>query len=99
MNTKHTPTPWKKGARINEDHGIRIDSPSGLVAIARGAGGPWSDVESNAKHIVHCVNQHAALVAALDNCLKELDFIFPPGGPYITAQVEARALLADEVGK
>jgi hypothetical protein len=48
----HTPGPWRKGARVPERHAIRILSDVGLlVAEARGAAGPWSRVEANARLI------------------------------------------------
>ena len=57
MNAKPTPGKWKKGARVPERHAIRIlDRRGFLVAEARGAGGPWTEVEGNAALIVAAVN-------------------------------------------
>jgi hypothetical protein len=54
---KPTPGNWKKSERVPERHAIRILAQDGsLVAEARGAGGPWADVEANAALIVAAVN-------------------------------------------
>jgi len=64
--SKHTPGPWKKGERVPERHAIRILGKNGLlVAEARGAGGPWKEVEANARLIVAAPD----LLTALRLCL------------------------------
>ena len=53
----HAPGPWRKGERESYLHAIKIIDERGfLVAEARGATGPWADVEANARLIIAAVN-------------------------------------------
>lgn len=71
----HTPTPW-----TNDEHSVYVWSKEGNVCVCgdptadtivgyteagRSTAGLHAAV-ANAHHIVHCVNNHAALVAALE---------------------------------
>lgn len=60
-NPQHSSTPWKKLWCKNKEDEYIIEHPETLEGIA------FCPKESNAKHIVHCVNNHDALVSALED--------------------------------
>lgn len=62
MKTQHTPTPWK----LNKEKSGQIENSNGYI-IAQAY---QNKTEDNAKHIVHCVNNHAALVEALERIIE-----------------------------
>ena len=68
--TKHTPTPWwTESERRPEKHGDQkttITQKDFDIASCFGTGETAED-GANAAHIVHCVNLHDELVAALEN--------------------------------
>ena len=71
---EHTPTPWKL---INEKTIVGADHPrQGYVAdvnLHRSNDQQHPDGAINAAHIIHCVNNHEALLQALKSLVKEID--------------------------
>jgi hypothetical protein len=64
----HTPTPWRRNyTLVCTEDGATITSCQALLeaTVAGGLSGDDLD-EANAAFIVHAVNQHASLVAALE---------------------------------
>ena len=61
---EHTPTPWKVGASSK----VKIFRSDDLTMVCECDHSQitFEESESNADHIVRCVNSHDALVAALD---------------------------------
>ena len=61
----HTPTPWwfcEESFYIKSEEGNQDGIPTHIANVS-GAGG---EMRANAAHIVHCVNAHADLLAALE---------------------------------
>ena len=71
---KHAPTPWKL---INEKTIVGTDHPrQGYVAdvnLHRSNDEQQPDGDTNAAHIVRCVNNHESLLNALKSLVKEID--------------------------
>lgn len=68
----HTPTPWEVGKYGR----VQAESSSGPLSSIVVSGFTLTggvEAESNARHIVKCVNYHDRLVAALDDCVQHLD--------------------------
>lgn len=60
MTTKHSPTPWRV---VSTPRAVVVDVNGFSVDVGRD-----QQPETNAAHIVACVNAHPALVAALEAC-------------------------------
>jgi len=83
----HTPTPWKT-VRRHPDPDTRKSFVEIMPEVG-GCWGEWSSQEiaalyaadvgsiqdANARRIVHCVNTHDALVAALERLIESADFL------------------------
>ncbi len=61
MTTKHTPTPWRMDYQP-EEHLWKITDGWDFIGQALH--------KPNAAHIVHCVNTHDEMLAALKNCVR-----------------------------
>lgn len=104
MNTKHTPLPWRRASTAAADeYSTRIlDSRKNTIAICpmpADGSADYEVAEANAAHIVHCVNQHAALVAALAGIVANYNGQIDCLNPIICGEdfiADARALLAAE---
>lgn len=84
MTNKHTELPWAVFKEPETGNWFVVNSPSGLVCDMDG-NGHTEDV--NARHIVHCVNNHHRLREALDSLVDEPDDV--------NCRAYARALLAE----
>jgi hypothetical protein len=102
--TKHTPTPWRHFPYAGSDFGICGDEETHKdLAIVRGIG---NNDDTNAAHIVECVNSHDTLVAERDEfrrILEQLSRLAPsdeglgghaPAQAYAVVVANARAALA-----
>mgnify|MGYP000747659551 CR=1 FL=1 len=78
----HTPTPWKFAQEsIDPEWAIVTDADGNIIANVNSETGP--DIpplvstkmprDANAAHIVHCVNNHDALLQALKALVREID--------------------------
>ena len=67
---EHTPTPWKVGASSK----VKIFRADDLTRVCECDHSQiaFEESESNADHIVRCVNSHDVLVEALEECLNQL---------------------------
>jgi hypothetical protein len=106
MTTKHTPTPWHVDTiPINP---FSIHWSGGCIAECALPENGWSgmtvyETESNARHIVHCVNMHDQLVEALEGIVAlakdpagstfELKEVFGFENSCRPAQSEGKAIL------
>jgi hypothetical protein len=98
MTTSHTPTPWRNGKKYKSD----IYTGDGSKTIARVIFGNIlsSQAAADAAHIVHYVNAHDDLVAALKFMISEFKSAISAatqgnGDPEIYAGlIQARAALA-----
>lgn len=91
--SKHSPTPWT-GAPVSGVYWLTYGITSGdkFVAYVQ----RQSDADSNAARIVHCVNLHDGLVAAIKTA-KEILFAEARCGS--SAASDASVILADALAK
>lgn len=98
----HTPTPWQVVKNSMGDP-VKIFAPYSLghVCNCDVRGGDLATREANAAHIVHCVNTHDALVAALRGLIAQHDrpHGFADEHWYARELEQARAALAAAEGK
>jgi Tat protein secretion system quality control protein TatD with DNase activity len=74
MTKSHTPTPWKVGDKYHADIYQQIPSGQGS-RIASCMAYLTGNEAYNAAHIVHCVNAHDELVAALQDVSQTLAWV------------------------
>ncbi len=66
---KHTPGPWHIGMKPCP----MVYGPQGEQVVPINIMLDMSEVTANAAHIVHCVNNHDALLQALKALVREID--------------------------
>lgn len=97
MPAPHTPTPWSvfiMGDTVAIDIGAKHNGRKPNIVNWTGFDScdlPLEERKANARHIVHCVNTHAALVEALraltplvDRAVKMSGHM--PGNPFVKMQ-------------
>lgn len=72
MKNTHTPTPWAVSSIAAKATYIRGTKPH---ICAEAFGPSVAEAEANASYIVHCVNTHAELVAALERLIPTADHL------------------------
>ena len=82
MSGAHTPTPWMVGSAPMGKYAQIQSLGNGFLKIAAVA--PSADRNSNAAHIVKCVNAHDELVAALRNLIGAASIAPSGDGGYST---------------
>jgi hypothetical protein len=88
--TKHTPAPW-----YTDNACICASNGRALIAIEDIA--CEDEDENNAAHIVRCVNAHDELVAALRDCVLQIEYFqgkWKETGSGVATLAQARAAIA-----
>lgn len=88
----HTPTPWALAQSSNPKNGTKWRDLRAMGAFGEMYIG--EALEQDAAHIIHCVNMHDALVAAL----KMVESCLAPEDNDITAQTVRKAIAKAEKG-
>ena len=97
--SKHSPTPWQYGHTDTPLGAQIVDGDGEAVActsMRSGLGKPDPERKANGEHIVHCVNMHDDLVAAIKTA-KEILFAEARCGS--SAASDASMILADALAK